>query len=156
MGFDMVRGEVRLRRAEKADLPEILEIERAIFSVPWSENGFLFEIDSPESHFTLAEADGRIAGFIIIHRSYDEAEIYNVAVREEYRRLGIADMLMQDARMYAALWSVQRVFLEVRQSNVPARALYKKHGFEVLGVRKKYYDEPKEDAILMELEMKNE
>lgn len=151
MGDDMVRGEVRLRKAQAGDLPALVALEQANFSLPWSETGFQYELDSEDAAFTVAELAGELVGFIILHRAADEGEIYNIAVREDCRRLGIADRLMTDALHYAAAWRLCRVLLEVRQSNAPARALYRKHGFTVLGMRPNYYDDPREDAMIMEL-----
>lgn len=141
-----------IRRAAIDDIPGIHEIEVRNFSLPWSEESFRDCLNYDDTLFFVDEEEGKIAGFAVLRLFPDEAELYNIAVGEEYRRRGIADSLMNTLTDECDNRSMERILLEVRQSNAPARALYKKHGFTVLGVRAKYYDEPKEDAVIMERE----
>jgi len=142
--------------AKVSDLPEIMEIERATFSVPWGESGMLFEIESEDANFTLMKDGGKILGFVVLHIFEDEGEIFNVAVREEYRGQKIATRLMKDTLYFARKNRLKRLFLEVRESNAPARKLYENCGFESLGIRKNYYEHPKENAVMMMLNLEGE
>lgn len=141
---------IKIRKARPEDIAEVAELEKACFSRPWSYQSFIYELESRDAWFAVAEDDGRIVGFAILHRFIDEGELFNIAVSEDMRRRKIADRLLSDVFEGAAKHGVERIFLEVRRSNDPARALYAKHGFEVCGLRKNYYDDPKEDAVLME------
>ena len=146
---------VEIRRARPEDLEPVTELEQRCFSRPWSYQSFAFELGSRDAWFSVAEDGGRIVGFAILHRFIDEAELFSIAVDEEYRRRGVGDMLLTDVIGGARLHGMVKVFLEVRQSNSAARSMYLKHGFEVYGLRRNYYDDPKEDAMLMELRLQD-
>ena len=139
-----------IKKAGLEQLSHIVSIENASFSVPWSENSLKTEMEDENSHFTVAQVDGVTAGFLILHTFADEGEIYNVAVKQQLRGNGIGDALLTEALKYAAGSRILKVFLEVRESNTPARKLYEKHGFKNLSIRKGYYDKPIEDCINME------
>lgn len=145
---------ITIEKAQKSDLDEIMDIERAVFSVPWSESGMLFEIESPDAFFAIAKEDGKIVGFVVLHEFSEEGEIFNIAVREEYRRKRVGTALLEAALEHAENRGLSRLFLEVRAGNSAAYDMYMKNGFIPLGVRKGYYDFPKEDAIIMTREMK--
>ncbi len=144
---------VNIIRADEKHMDGILEIERASFSVPWSERSFMEEIRAPEAVFLVAEEDGSVGGFCILRQFLDEGEIFNIAVSEKHRRCGMGEALLSAALREGALKGLRRVFLEVRQSNLPAVSLYEKLGFEKIGLRKNYYEKPTEDAILMAAEL---
>jgi len=137
-----------VRRATPADLPAILEIEREAFPQrPWTSEDF--EADD----CLVAEADGRIVGFLVSRQTFPpalggraEREILNVAVRREYRRRGIATALLNQELSHQAIY-----FLEVRASNVAAQELYRKMGFMEVGRRPEYYEFPVETAIVMQM-----
>ena len=140
-----------------AHLPAVAALERRCFPAdPWSENLFLFALDSPNSTILLAEgADGTLLGYAVLYTVLDEGNLDNIAVARPARRNGVADALL------SALTGFGRehlacLMLEVRASNAPAIALYEKHGFTAAGRRKNYYDAPCEDAILMTLEFGTE
>ena len=141
---------IEYRKATLADLDTMVEIEKECFTVPWSRQSIEFELVSPDSAAIVAVDGEKLAGFAVLHRFVDEGELFNIAVKEDFRRRGIADALMAEVLSCARAWELRRVMLEVRKSNAAARALYSKHGFEVMGMRPGYYDLPKEDAILME------
>jgi ribosomal-protein-alanine N-acetyltransferase len=141
---------ITIRHANREDLDWIVAMEREIFSTPWSRNGFEFELECGDAVFAAAVDDGEPAGFIIMHTMGPQAEIFNVAVSPAHRRKGAADAMMTYVLKKARELGVEQIFLEVRRSNAAAQALYRKYGFGVGGVRPGYYDEPKEDAILMD------
>ena len=131
-------------------LPQIAELERACFSVPWSENMLAEELDNPLASFIVALCDnGQVLGYAGLAVVAGEGYIDNVAVREEYRRQGIAQDLLNVFLRFGAAHGLRFLSLEVRASNEPAKRLYMKHGFAQVGRRPGYYDQPKEDAIIM-------
>lgn len=133
-------------------IPQITAIERACFSDPWSETLFRDILWNDAAVMVVAEgADGTVMGYAELSVVLDEGTIDNVAVAPEYRRQGVADALLS-AFVRFGRSKLAFLTLEVRESNVPAITLYRKHGFRAVGRRKNYYDDPKEDAILMTLE----
>lgn len=141
---------MELRKAVISDIDAVTELEKRSFTVPWSRDGFLYELESPFADFLIAEENGALAGFAISHMAGDEAELFNICVAEEFRRRGAGETLLRECLRLAGKRGAERMLLEVRASNKPARALYMKLGFQVLGVRHNYYDYPKEDAVMME------
>lgn len=112
---------------------------------------FIEEIINKKSNHKvfIAERDGELAGFLILSSVLDEAEILEVAVAENFRRAGIASGLMSEIFGWCKKNGIGQIFLEVRESNFPARAYYEKFGFSEDGRRKNYYRDPVEDAVLM-------
>lgn len=143
---------MRILDAEISILDGIESIERACFTQPWSRDSIAFEMTCEDSVFLAAEEDGRIVGFIIARRSFEEAEILNVATAPDMRRRGIGDSLLSTAIQRLEGSGTEKMFLEVRAGNVPAISLYEKYGFVPFGRRRAYYDHPTEDAILMHRE----
>lgn len=134
-------------------LDQVAEIEQTCFSDPWSRR-MLSEHLENECAATLValSENGTVLGYAGLLVVLDEGYITNVAVRPEYRRQGIAGELLAVFHRFAEGNKMAFLTLEVRDSNASARALYTKHGFKEVGVRKNYYDHPKEDAIIMTLE----
>lgn len=130
-------------------VPQVAALERACFSRPWSEAMLENELWNDSAVVIVAEGeDGTVLGYAGLQTVLDEGYINNVAVAEAYRRQGVADELIA---AFVRFGQAKLAFLtlEVRDSNAPAIALYAKHGFAEAGRRKNYYDDPKEDAILM-------
>lgn len=144
---------VVIRPAEESDLPAIAEIERRSFSDPWSLRAFGAALARPEVHFTVAQASeggvARVAGYLVAWFVVDEAEIGNVAVAEEFRGRGVGAALLDGMLAAAGRASVRDVYLEVRESNAAARALYASRGFTPVGRRRRYYRDPVEDALVL-------
>ena len=135
-------------------MPAILAIEIQSFSNPWSESAFRGEIQNKGISFPMGiyrEADQRLIGYIIYWQIGPEVQINNVAVDPEFRRKGLGDAALKLVLDQVKERGATFVTLEVRPSNVPALTLYKKYGFEILGVRKDYYTHPDEDAYVMGL-----
>ncbi|MDR3277717.1 MAG: ribosomal protein S18-alanine N-acetyltransferase [Oscillospiraceae bacterium] len=135
--------------ARENDVVEIMAIERAAFSPAWTEGAVLRELDSGDAFFAAAKEGGQILGFIVLRYMADEAELFQIAVREDARRRGVGEALLQAAVENAC---GRAIFLEVRASNRAAAALYEKNGFTVCGRRRGYYDAPAEDALVMKYE----
>ncbi|MGN0170374.1 MAG: ribosomal protein S18-alanine N-acetyltransferase [Lachnospiraceae bacterium] len=140
----------RIRRMEPADLPRVVEIEKSIFSQPWSEQGFLQALTMPGNEYVVAEQEGQIVGYCGYYGTLDEGEITNVAVKEEFRCRGIGGEMVGRLLQHAKTQGIDRMVLEVRLSNVSAIHVYEKLGFVKLGVRKNFYEMPTEDALIME------
>lgn len=146
---------MRVREATNHDLPRILEIERLCFSQPWTPESFRRELLLPFSRIVVAvenglSNEGEPTGFLCRWLVADECHILNVAVHPDFRRHGIATVLMLEAIDEAKAKQSQFITLEVRRSNLAARRLYRKLDFEEQRLRRNYYG-PGEDAIVMEL-----
>ena len=139
-----------LCHADPSMLPAILDIENAAFTCPWSQKSF--EEAFASEHITVYAAltpDGCVAGFSCLMACGEEGEILNIAAHPDRRRQGIGQMLMDAMITEGTEKGVQDFYLEVRESNTAARRLYEKNGFEALGIRKRYYTNPVENAIIM-------
>lgn len=138
-----------VRAMRSGDVPAVAELEAQIFSQPWSAQGFLDALALPDTVFLVAEEEHRILGYIGMYLSIDEGEITNVAVAPDARRQGVGQELLLQIKREAKQRAVGRLVLEVRTSNEGAIALYEKNGFSVAGIRKGFYEHPKEDAYIM-------
>lgn len=141
--------EYRIVNAELRHIEQLEQIEQACFSMPWTREQLESQLPDSCHVFIAAESGEAVLGYVGMMYIIDEGYISNVAVAPEYRRQGIADALIDELTRRAAALNLAFVTLEARQSNSPAIALYKKHGFVPVGVRKNYYELPKEDAVLM-------
>jgi tRNA threonylcarbamoyladenosine biosynthesis protein TsaB len=138
-----------LRDMSATDVPAVAVIERQVFSDPWSEAFFLSEMRSPFAYSRIAEKDGAIAGYSLAWLGEDEGHLGNIAVAPGSRRQGIARALLEDLLAYAEARGVAAIALEVRVSNFPAQWLYRAFGFRVAGLRRRYYRDTGEDALVM-------
>lgn len=138
-----------VREMETEDLDQVIELEEALFSVPWTKEGFLTYLLKPNAIFLVVEEKGTILGYCGVITVLDEGDITNVAVRKERQREGIGNFLVASLLRLAGETGVTTLHLEVRKSNDSARRLYGRLGFEEAGIRKNYYTEPQEDAVLM-------
>lgn len=143
--------EIRPMSADQ--IPQVAALERACFSHPWSGELLREELANPGAIIlTAVGEDGALLGYAGLHTVLDEGYINNVAVDGRFRRRGVADALMDTLTGFGR-GRLAFLTLEVRASNAPAIALYAKHGFRQVGRRKNYYDDPREDAVLMTLEL---
>ena len=145
---------VTIDSMRREDLPEILAIESLSFSEPWTEEMFSHELSSEEIANLLVARAGegsgaRIAGFLCAWIVAGELHINNIAVHPGYRRRGVASQLLEEMLRRAKGVGVTAGYLEVRESNEAAKAMYHRYGFKLIGRRRNYYDHPREDAILM-------
>jgi [ribosomal protein S18]-alanine N-acetyltransferase len=139
----------RIRSAVPADAVRLVEIERRCFSDPWSENSFREALGSPWTFGLVAHTGNRIAGYLIGREVAGTGEVLNLAVTPDYRRRGVARALLRAGIGYLRKRRVEEVFLEVRESNQSAQALYLSSGFRPIGQRSAYYRNPKEDALVL-------
>ena len=141
---------LQIRRMTPGDLNQVMEIEHCSFPLPWSRGSFEKELrDNSYACYLVAETEerGKVAGYAGCWVLFDEAHITTLAVHPAYRRGGIGRMLLAALLELADARGAQQVFLEVRDSNAAARRLYTEFGFEIKGIRKKYYHD--EDALVM-------
>jgi ribosomal-protein-alanine N-acetyltransferase len=138
----------RIRPADARDVAAVHAVERAAFSDPWSERQ-LRECLHADFDFLVAEREAAVVGYVVTRSVADEAEILNLSVSPGSRRAGIGRALVRAAVGRARGRGVHRVYLEVRESNGPARRLYESEGFALVGRRPRYYCRPVEDAILL-------
>lgn len=136
-------------------MPQIARLERLCFSDPWSERSIASELQNPLALWLVAEEDGHVLGYVGSQTVLDESDMMNVAVDPAFRRQGIARALIEALISGLALRGSRCLKLEVRVSNENARALYESMGFQQLGLRKNYYQNPKEDALILGKEWEN-
>lgn len=144
-----------LREMTIADVPAVYAIEQAVASGPWGEQLFLDCLKVGYACWVLVD-DIEVTGYAIVSYAANEAHILQFAIHPNYHRHGLGKKLLQHLLTTAKIHGADEMFLEVRQSNIAAMALYKKYSFVEIGVRKGYYPadiegNPKEDAIMMAL-----
>lgn len=139
----------RVRPATAADVDAVAAIERASFADPWSRESFAALLRRTEVRFRVVELDGAVAGYSVAWFVTDEGELANLAVAPDARGRGIGGALLDELLAAAAIARVQVVYLEVRESNAAARALYASRRFEEIGRRRNYYRRPVEDALVL-------
>lgn len=127
----------------------VKEIENECFSDSWSEKSIIDSLKNPNSHFIAALNYNSVVGYAGMYKIIDEGYMYNVAVRKQFRRMGIGESLIKNLLDYSIENKLKFISLEVRISNKHAVLLYEKLGFKVLGKRKNFYLNPKEDAFIM-------
>ena len=133
-----------------SDVEAIRSLETDIFSDAWSENNIKDSIESKFDYCVVIEEDYRVLAYIIFRVNMDEAELFRIATDKNSRNVGFAHELMNFMISYLRDMKVKKVFLEVRCQNKDAIRLYEDYGFKKLGIRKEYYNNPTDDALLME------
>ena len=136
----------------ESHVAQVAELEKICFSDPWSEKSVASELNNPLSCWLVAEEDGLVAGYVGSQTVIDESDMMNVAVHPDHRRKGIAEKLVVELVEALKKRESHCLTLEVRASNEPAKALYEKLGFIQVGLRKNYYRNPKEDALILRKE----
>lgn len=143
------------RVATTRDLEAVLEVEVLSFTNPWTREMYLREMDHQRVSYihTLrvrrGADDGVVAGFCSFWLVFDELHINTLAIKPEFRRLGMGTALLEHAVQTGARLGARRATLEVRRSNEAARRIYERHGFEIGGARRNYYTNPREDALIL-------
>ena len=131
------------------DISQVAEIERQIFSIPSSERAFRNSMESDNTIYIVAKENNNVAGYAGMYLSFEEGNITNVAVNPLSRRKGIGEKIVRDILNRAYEKGVRDIFLVVRETNSVAIALYEKIGFKEEGIRKNFYDKPRENALIM-------
>lgn len=141
---------LKLRRLRGRDLDRVCEIEEEVFPMPWSRSSFESEVEDASTAFHwVAERNGELVGYIVSWLVEDELHIGNLAVAPGLRRRGIGRALLSHCLGRAIERGLAHATLEVRASNVPAMTLYETAGFRPVAIRKRYYSDSGEDAIVM-------
>ena len=138
---------VEIRALTYGDLPDVIAVERRSFPAPWSLAMFVLELSKPASICVGAITDGELAGYLVCSRYHTVWHLMNLAVDLDYRRLGIASRLIE--HLLAEAGEDERYTLEVRVSNAEAIRMYESFGFRSAGVRRRYYHDNHEDALIM-------
>lgn len=142
-------NEYLIRRMTMADVDGVAAVEAATFPTPWSRDAFVSEMKNVAARYLVAEKDGEVIGYAGAWIILDESHITNIAVLREYRGQGIGRALTAGLLQYLSNLGAAYATLEVRKSNVVAQNLYVSLGFIKLGVRKRYYEDNNEDALIM-------
>ncbi|MCL2221992.1 MAG: ribosomal protein S18-alanine N-acetyltransferase [Oscillospiraceae bacterium] len=146
----MMQNDIEIVHATKENLGQILEIGREAISAGWTMSFLLPEIDKEDAYFVAAQLSSDILGFAVFREVGENGELLQIATRKDVRQGGVGSLLLEDVLLHARDKSLDKVFLEVRRSNAAAISLYEKFGFKTLRVREGYYDNPVEDALVME------
>ena len=141
-----------IRKMDRADIPQLAELEKLCFSDPWSESAFEYELRNPLSLWLVAADGDAVAGYVGSQTVMGEADMMNIAVAPAYRRQKIAENLVSQLVESLNEKEAKSLTLEVRVSNVPAISLYDKLGFVQVGRRPGYYRNPREDAYILRKE----
>ena len=140
-----------IRPMREDDLPRVLEIENACFTMPWKEGTFRGLMRRGDTDLFVAEQGGGVAGYAACWTVIDQSELGNVAVASEARGRGLGGALVDAVVERVKERGAREVFLEVRESNHLAQEIYRDRGFVVVGRRRSYYAWPTEDALVMRL-----
>lgn len=144
-----MKNKIIILNMDEHNIEKLALLEKEYFSDPWSKKTLRDEITNENSQFLIAEKDNRICGYIGMYWVLDEGYLTNVATSKEQRRMGIATVLLEDIFNRCIDLNLSFLSLEVRVSNMCAISLYKKLGFKNIGIRKKFYNHPIEDALIM-------
>ena len=142
-------GIFSVRPMKETDIDSVVAIENANFSIPWSAASFLDACNQEYNVYLVCEMDGEIVGYCGMWTVMGEGNITNMAVDEKYRKCGIGSALMNAMELMGQKMDVSIIFLEVRDSNIAAQKLYEKMGYREIGRRKRFYERPVEDALVM-------
>ncbi len=145
---------VVIRKMMMKDVPAVSQIDKLSFTMPWPEHSFQYEVaeNRVARCFVAETADHRIAAMIVSWIIVDEMHIATIATHPDFRRQGIGEQILRSALLDGRDAGAHLAFLEVRESNEAAQAMYRKFGFRASGKRPRYYRDNNEDAILMTLE----
>ena len=143
---------MEIRKMTAREVPQVAELEKLCFAMPWSEKSVAGELDNPLALWLVAMEGDRLAGYVGSQTVMDETDMMNLAVGSEFRRQGVGEALVNALTASLKELGSRCLTLEVRDSNEAARALYGKLGFTEIGRRRGYYRDPREDALILRKE----
>lgn len=143
-----------IRTMTKDDIDDVYKVEEDCFVDPWSKEAIRQELKNNLARYIVAEIDGKVVGYVGVWFVLDEGHITNIAVHSDYRGNKIGDKLIKELVGLCKENNMSAITLEVRVSNIVAQNLYKKYGFKIGGIRKEYYSDNKEDAMIMWSQLK--
>jgi len=140
-----------IRPMEINDLEKVLEIEKQSFPVPWTQDLFFSELTRNRyARYFVLEKDNEVAGYLGLWHKGSSFHITNIAITEKLRRKGYGKKFLKFIEKIAAIYGIKKISLEVRRSNCIAQDMYRKYGYKVMRVLRNYYQEEREDALVME------
>lgn len=142
-----------IRKMRTEDIEAVAGLERDIFSDPWSANALTETLAQKQTLLLAAYENKTLVGYLILYYVLEDGEIARIAVAEDWRRKGVASKLLKELALLCEDIGVTKLLLDVRESNTSAYAFYEKQGFVRDGVRRNYYTNPTEDAVLMSCEL---
>lgn len=151
---EMTDNKIRVRKMTVEDIHDVFKIEQSSFTVPWTKDSFYRELI--HNHFAtyfVIEYEGKVAGYCGLWVIIDDGQITNIAISPSYRRKKLGETLLKSILNEAKKQGAKTVTLEVRVSNETAQSLYKKLNFKPIGIRKNYYTDNQEDALLMQVNL---
>ena len=143
---------MEIRKMTAREVPQVAELEKLCFAMPWSEKSVAGELDNPLALWLVAMDGDRLAGYVGSQTVMDETDMMNLAVAPQFRRQGVGEALVNALTASLKELGSRCLTLEVRDSNEAARALYGKLGFTEIGRRRGYYRDPREDALILRKE----
>lgn len=144
-----MRNDIAIRAASVSDIDAMVEISRDSIIPPWTEGNFSDALDNNLCKVFVGVRGGTVCGYLVCYHAADEGEIPSVAVAGNHRRRGVAASMIKEMFSILRGEGIRRIFLEVREHNEPAVGLYESLGFLRVGMRKNFYDNPIEDAVIM-------
>ena len=141
-----------ITQMNESHVPQIAELEKLCFNDPWSANSVASELENRLAFWLVAMEDDQVIGYVGSQTVLGETDMMNIAIHPDHRKRGIATELIEALIHGLTERGSHSLMLEVRASNEPAKALYTKMGFESVGVRKNYYRNPREDALILRKE----
>ncbi len=142
---------LNVRSMKDSDVEAVARLEQQIFTDAWSEKGILDTFKQPQAFILVAEHDDQVIGYCIVYFVLDEAEIARIAVDPVVRKQGVGQELLRATCRVGIQQGIERILLDVRESNTSARRFYSAFGFAEDGLRKNFYENPKEHAVLMSM-----
>ena len=142
-------GKYKIEPMDSSHISGVFEVGNLSLSESWSYESIKKELSNKLSKYFVALYENKVIGFIGMWIVFNEGDITNVAVHPEYRKQGVGNLLIENLLSFCKKNNIDSLTLEVRESNFPAQSLYKKHGFKEEGLRKNFYNNPKENAIIM-------
>lgn len=151
-----IENSLVFRSMTMEDIPFICEIEQEAFTTPWTRGAFENELTNNQfAHYMIMDIDGEVAGYGGMWLIMEEAHVTNIAVKHTYRGRKLGERLLRELMKTSAFLGAIRITLEVRASNYVAQNLYEKLGFRSVGVRRGYYTDNREDAVVMWADLPN-
>ena len=150
----MIMTRIEFREATAGDISAILKIESESFEFPWPESMFRNQLElRPVAMMLVAETGSAVIGYAVVWFEGPDSHILNIAVDPEFRRRGVADRMLDEVIRISRHRDCERIYLEVRKNNTPARDFYLGRGFRITGAIEGYYRDSGEDALLLELSL---
>jgi ribosomal-protein-alanine N-acetyltransferase len=140
---------ITIREMNADDVPDVMKIERASFNEPWAEVHFYFDIYTKSAHDWVALSGNELCAYLCFWKIEDEVHINNIAVKETFRRQGVAQKMLDKLNAFALKKKITLMTLEVSEYNENAKRFYMKNGFERVGIRKNYYRHEQADAWIL-------